>query len=59
MRARAALLHQLLFGLALGDDEVIIVTVVTPRSRRNVAHFYKLPVGYVNRTEPEIITHRG
>ena len=42
--------------MAARNDEVIVFAVASPRTRRHVAHFDKLPIGYVGRRKPEIIT---
>ena len=36
---------------------MIIFAVATPRTRRHIAHFYKLPIGHVGWCESEIIAH--
>ena len=42
--------------MAACNDEVIVFAVASPRTRRHVAYFDKLPIRYVGRREPEIIT---
>ena len=49
--------NQLLFLLALRQDEVVIVAVGSPRSRRDFSNFHKLPVRHVSRLETEVITN--
>ena len=44
-------------SLALGNHEMVVVTIATPRPGRDIAHFYKLPVGHIGRAEPEVIAH--
>ena len=39
------------------NDEVIILTVASPRARRHIPHFDKLPIGYVGWRQLEIIAH--
>src|SRR5207237_8523583 len=44
------------FRLGWRDDEVLVCAVSSPRTRRDVAHFDKVPSLYVGPREPEIIT---
>src|SRR5205085_11415997 len=52
-------LDKALLGLAFRDDEMVVVAVVSPRPRRHVTHFDKLPVGDIGGREAEIIANRG
>ena len=47
-RAAAARSHALL-ALATRDDEMIVIAVASPGTRRHIADFNKLPVGHVSR----------
>ena len=57
LRGAEASFSQTLLGLASRNDEVIVFTVAPPRARRHIAHFDKLPIGYVGWRECEIIAH--
>src|SRR6266487_2110471 len=48
---------QSLLGLASSNDEVIVFAVASPRARRHIAHFDKLPIGHVGWRQLEIIAH--
>jgi len=49
----AVLLDKACLSLALGNHEMVVVTIAAPRPGRDIAHFYKLPVGHISRAEPE------
>src|SRR5438034_9517746 len=36
---------------------MVVVAITAPRSGRDIAHFHKLPVGYIGWAEPEVIAH--
>ena len=48
-----------LFGLAARDDEVIVVSVASPRPRRYITHFDKLPIRDVRWSQAEVIANGG
>src|SRR6516225_6809781 len=49
---------RLLLDLAR-NNEVIVFTVASPRPRRHIAHFHKLPIDYVCWSQAEIVAHGG
>src|SRR5258707_1284351 len=57
-RAAAARSHALL-ALATRDDEMIVIAVTSPGTRRHIPNFNKLPVRHISRRQPQIIAHRG
>src|SRR5207244_6093246 len=50
---------QSLLGLASRNDEMVVFAVASPRARRHIAHFDKLPVRPVDLREFEIIADGG
>src|SRR4029453_12352198 len=56
-RAPVGLLNKPRFSLALGDHEMIVISIGAPWTGRNIPHFDKLPVGHIGRAEAEIIAH--
>jgi hypothetical protein len=52
-------LHLLLLHLPPSNDEVIVLAVASPRSRRHVADFNKFPISHIRWRQSEIIAHSG
>src|SRR6266404_6676903 len=57
LRAAYVSISHPLLGLTARNDEVIIVAVAPPRSRRHVTDFGKLPIGHVGRRKSQVIAH--
>jgi len=47
-----------LFGLAARDDEVIVISVASPGTRRHITDFDKLPIRDVGWSQAEVIANR-
>ena len=56
--ADAAICHSLLV-LTTRNDQMVIFAVASPRTRRHITNFDKLPVGHVGRRQSQVIAHRG
>ena len=48
-RSAAAAGSDALFALATRDDEMIVIAVASPGTRRHIPNFHKLPVGDIGR----------
>ena len=46
-----------LFVLATCDDEVIVIPVASPRTRRHITHFDKLPIRDIRGSQAEVIAN--
>ena len=49
LRSAAAAGSHALLALATRDDEMIVIAVASPGTRRNIPNFNKLPVGHISR----------
>ena len=47
-----------LLALTTRKDEMVVVAVASPGTRRHIEHFHKLPVGHISRCEAKIIADR-
>lgn len=47
-----------LLALTTRKDEMVVVAVASPRTRRHLTHLDKLPVGYVSGLQAKIIADR-
>ena len=59
LRGAATACSYSLLALPTRDNEMIVIAVASPRTRRHIADFYELPVGHVSRRQPQIIANRG
>ena len=52
-------LGHLPFKLAPSDDEIIVLAVCAPWTRRDIGRIHKSPISHVSWLKAEVIAHRG